>query len=149
MITQLTKEYKEEYLELVNEFYHSEAVLHPVPFQYMEATYQEAVNNSPYVGCYLYLVDQIPVGYMLLSYSFSAEAGGKVVWLEELYIKKQYRGQGIGHQFLKYLNDEVVKDKARVRLEVEPDNERALKLYKSQGFEILPYLQMIKDYQDE
>ncbi|MBQ3593582.1 MAG: hypothetical protein II982_04390, partial [Clostridia bacterium] len=33
---------------------------------------------------------------------------------------------------------------ARYRLEVEPENERAVKLYKEKGFYYLPYQQMIK-----
>ncbi len=145
MIQKLTKEYKDEYLKLVQEFYSSEAVLHPIPVKYMEDTFDELMKDSPYLDCYLYVKDDVPVGYMLLSHSFSPEAGGKIVWLEELYLKEGYRNLGIGHELLEYLNDVVGKDKARIRLEVEPDNDRAKKLYGSVGYEELPYLQMIKD----
>ena len=33
---------------------------------------------------------------------------------------------------------------ARYRLEVEPDNPRAIALYERRGFRFIPYLQMIK-----
>ena len=34
---------------------------------------------------------------------------------------------------------------ARYRLEIEPDNVRAEKLYRRMGFEELPYKQMVRD----
>ena len=38
------------------------------------------------------------------------------------------------------------KEAVRFRLEVEEDNERAVKAYKKAGFERLGYVQMAKDY---
>lgn len=41
------------YMELAQEFYHSPAVMHPIPAQYMENTFREAmplgrVHHSPH-----------------------------------------------------------------------------------------------------
>ena len=66
-----------------------------------------------------------------------------VVWIEELYLRPDFRSHGIGSEFFAFLEQE--HPAARYRLEIEPDNERAAKLYRSRGYEVLPYVQMIKD----
>ena len=51
------------------------------------------------------------------------------------------RGLGIGSKFLIYRRKyaDVV-----VRLEVEEENERAVHVYKKAGYEVLPYMEMIR-----
>ena len=48
MIRKLEKKDREEYLKMAHEFYHSPAVLHPIPDSYMEKTFDECVNDSVY-----------------------------------------------------------------------------------------------------
>ena len=50
---------------------------------------------------------------------------------------------GLGREFFSFLHKN--RPAARYRLEVEPDNERAIALYSSLGFTVLPYGQMIAD----
>ena len=35
-------------------------------------------------------------GYALLAKTFSQEAGGLVVWLDEMYVRPAYRSKGLG-----------------------------------------------------
>lgn len=95
------------------------------------------------MACLLFQGDT-PVGYGLLSRSFSPEAGGPVVWVEELYIRPQARGAGLGSAFFSWL--EQTLPAARYRLEVEPDNLGAIRLYRRKGYAPLPYLQMVRDF---
>lgn len=37
------------YMELAQEFYHSPAVMHPIPAQYMENTFREAMRSDVYI----------------------------------------------------------------------------------------------------
>lgn len=76
--------------------------------------------------------------------TYSGEAGGLVVWLEELYIRESYRGAGLGGEFLQYMERQFPQA-ARFRLEAEADNAGAMRLYTRNGYEILPYIQMIKE----
>ena len=133
------------YLQLAAEFYHSPAVLHPVPTAYLEATFEEITHASPYAEGFLLEQDGEAVGYALLSKGFSQEAGGAVVWVEELYIRETCRGQGLGSAFFRYLDEYLPPAVKRMRLEVEPDNARAAALYARHGFRPLPYAQMVKD----
>lgn len=143
MIRKLTPQDHVLFLDLCREFYHSSAVMHPIPESYYENTFQELMRSEVYTQCYILEYEGQPAGYALLSKSYSTEAGGMVVWIEELYLRPDFRSHGIGSEFFAFLEQE--HPAARYRLEIEPDNERAAKLYRSRGYEVLPYVQMIKD----
>ena len=60
----------------------------------------------------------------------------------ENYIKESCRGAGIGSKFIDYIGEKCPD--AILRLEVEEENERAVNVYKKNGFSFLPYLEMKK-----
>lgn len=125
--------------ELFEEFYQSDAVLHPIPPAFHEATLDELFSAHSTQRCYL--LDDC--GYALLSEKFSHEAGGRELWLEELYLRPAYRGNGLGHKFFKWLFSEARREGiARIRLEYELENTRARRLYRSLGFAPLEYGQL-------
>lgn len=68
-----------------------------------------------------------------------------MVWVEELYVKEPYRSKGLGKEFFAFLDQLFQQKVQRLRLEVEPDNVRARKLYGNIGYEVLDYLQMVKE----
>ncbi len=144
MIRPITAQDKEKYMELTDHFYHSEAVLHPVPEAYRLATWAELMRSNEYLECFFDEADGTVRGFLLLAYTFSQEAGGKVAWIEEIFVEPPYRGQGIGKAFFAFLRMHVEPHCPRIRLEVEPDNVRAKKLYAEMGFRDLPYAQMLK-----
>lgn len=131
-----------EFLSMSAEFYASDAVLHPVPSVNHERAFDELMRSDVYLECYLMEADGQAVGYALLTKTYSREAGGLNIWVDELYLRPAYRGLGAGSAFFAYL--EETHPAARYRLEIEPDNERAKKLYSRIGYRALPYLQMIK-----
>lgn len=65
------------------------------------------------------------------------------MWIEEIYVRPEFRQKGLGKTFFEALDR--IQPAARYRLEIEPDNQRAERLYRSLGFEPLPYRQMVKD----
>ena len=145
MIRPITSADRESYLAMCREFYSGDAVLHPVPEEYFQRTFDALMDHTPFAAAYLIEQDGETAGYALLAKSFSQEAGGIVIWIEELYIRPQFQGQGLGTAFFRFLeaqNDGTVK---RHRLEYEPDNVRGAALYRRLGFTPLPYGQMIKD----
>lgn len=78
----------------------------------------------------------------MLAKSFSTEFGKNCIWIEDLYIKDEYRGMGIGSNFFKYIEEKYTD--VVFRLEAEEENERAVKVYKKTGYKELPYYEMIK-----
>ena len=54
-----------------------------------------------------------------------------------------YQGKGLGSFFFRFVEEN--RPAARYRLEVEPENTGAVRLYERLGYRALPYAQMIKE----
>ncbi|MDO5046482.1 GNAT family N-acetyltransferase [Campylobacter sp.] len=73
-------------------------------------------------------------GYAIFFHSFSTFLGRAGIYLEDLYVKKEFRGQGIGIKFIKTLA-EICEQEGFGRLEWEclDWNEPSIKFYESLG----------------
>ena len=145
MIRKMTENDRKLYIEMAEEFYSSDAVLHPVPREYFEKTADEALRSDVYAEIFILDCEGIPAGYGLTARTFSQEAGGYVWWIEEVYIREKFRSRGLGREFFRYLEEQKGKEVTRLRLEVEKENTRAVSLYERLGYEVLDYVQMVKD----
>lgn len=144
VIRNIEQKDKNIYLKFVNEFYHSEAVLHEVPDSYFSDTFNYLMETDLYAECYILEADNETIGYCLISKTYSQEVSGMVLLVEEMYITEKFRSQGIGTKVFNFLKENY-KDYKRIRLEVEKRNCRAKKLYEKNDFKILDYLQMVID----
>ena len=77
IIRKITKSDKDAYFELADLFYHSPAVLHPVPKKNIENTWNELMRSNEYLECFFAVKGDEPIGFMLLAYTFSQESGGR------------------------------------------------------------------------
>lgn len=139
---------RNDYIQMVNSFYNSAAVMHKIPLKYIEDTFDFIQNDDKYASCYIIEHENLIIGYCLISKTYSQEVSGMVLLIEELYIKEEYRSHGIGTKVLNFLKEEY-KDYRRIRLEVEKNNLRALKLYTKIGFDNLGYLQMVIEMEEK
>lgn len=135
---------RQHVLAMMKKFYSSSAVAHGIPEKNMLATLDEVQKPSPYADIYILESDGRTAGYALTAYTFSNEAGGRVVWIEEVFILPEFRGKGLGGEFLRYVKENF-GDFARIRLEVEESNDGAVRLYRREGFEPLGYMQYVID----
>ena len=143
LIRKITRADRKIYLEMAHDFYHSEAVLHPVPDEYLVRSFDEMMRSEEYLTGLIFEYENRIAGYALLNRSWSQEAGGMAVWIEEIYVLDQYRSRGLGHELFAAI--EKFAPAVRYRLEIEPDNARAEKLYRSMGFEPMGYLSMVRE----
>lgn len=60
-------------------------------------------EENPYFFTEFAEIDGRVVGYALYFYAFAANRGLPILYLEDLYVKPEYRNQGIGVAFLKRL----------------------------------------------
>ena len=141
-IIKMTSDHKAEDMEMMRVFYSSEAVLTNGSEEIFSADIDECVGDSPYAEGYVFEVSGEIVGYSMLAKSYSTEYGKRCIWIEDIYLKEEYRGRGFGSEFFSFL-DESYPD-VLFRLEAEEENERAIHVYKKSGFEVLPYLEMKK-----
>ncbi len=145
MITFITEADKIECCKMVEEFYQTSAVDHSIPSEYINNTVEFALSDNPYNKILICQHDNKYAGYCQLSFTYSGEVGGLVVLIEELYIRDEFKGKGLGTSLLKFIRNEYDGKAKRYRLEVTQDNANAIKLYERLGFEELPYKQMILD----
>lgn len=141
-IRAITEDDESAVLALMREFYSSPAVFTDGSEEIFLADIKACLSNSPYIEGYVFTIDNTVKGYAMLAKSYSTEFGKPCIWLEDLYISPECRGMGIGSAFLK-LTEEKHPDSV-FRLEVEEENEGAVKLYRKNGFTVLPYMEMKK-----
>ena len=134
---------REDYLAMSEEFYATDAVLHPVPETNFTKTFDLLLSGSRYADAYLAEESEKAVGYSLLSFTWSNEAGGMVAWLEEIYVRPEFRGMGVGKNMIARVFRDFGDRAVRFRLETEDSNTGARSLYRRLGFHDLPYRQMI------
>lgn len=145
MIREIRKDDREIFIDMVKDFYSSKAVLHDIPCDFINKTYNEVISGSPYAKAYIIEADHETAGYCLISLTYSNEAGGLVVWVEELYILNKYRGLGLGSEFLDFIQTEFSGKAKRIRLEISRNNQLVGRLYLRKGYKSLEYLQMVYD----
>lgn len=129
-------------LEMMRVFYASEAVLTGGSEEIFEADFSNCINNSPYLEGYIFQSNEMILGYGMIAKSFSTEFGKPCIWIEDIYLKEQYRNAGLGTAFLKYVEQKYPG--CIFRLEAEAENARAIHVYKKCGFDVLPYLELKK-----
>lgn len=128
--------------EMMRTFYASPAVISNGSDKIFSNDIENCINDNPYLEGYIIENSKGIQGYGMIAKSFSTEFGKPCIWIEDLYIKEQFRGLGLGKMFLDFITKKYTD--CIFRLEVEEENERAVKLYKKCGFDVLPYMEMKK-----
>ena len=97
---------------------------------------QTLFGDKPYAEVSIGYLNQKPVSFAVYFYHFSTFLGRPSLYLEDIFVKPDARGNGIGKKMLTYLAD-LAKAKNCGRLEwwVLNWNESAIGFYKSLGAE--------------
>ncbi len=105
-----------------------------VPLSNTQKTFDFLLEHSDCGEILLFESGGEIVGYAILINFWSNEYGGNIVDIDELYVKKDFRGKNIGSDFIKYLIDTGFGNAVGFQLEVTPNNKRARDFYKKLGF---------------
>ena len=141
----ICREDRDIVLPMVEQFYHSDAVDHVVPMETLERSFHAAVDpNQPLLRGVLLSEGKTPMGFLYLTICYSCEVGGECLFIEELFIKEEFRGKGYGKAVMDWLVKEYPQCR-RLRLEVTQVNQTAIRLYEKCGFTWLRYDQMVLD----
>ena len=139
-IRKITEEDRPQVIAMMQEFYSSPAVSTNGSEEIFGADINACLSKSPYLEGYVFDLEGTLQGYAMLAKSFSTEYGKRCIWIEDLYILKEYRGKGLGSRFIDFVKEKYPD--TLLRLEVEEENEAAVHTYKKAGFDFFPYLEM-------
>lgn len=129
---------------MIMALYAEDADGEPMSSEKIQRTVQELMSHPNKGQIIVFCMDDAVVGYAILLYVWSNEYGGNLVTVDELYVKRPWRGQGIGTAFLRSIGPSDGVLVKGVRLEVTPTNERALAYYLRQGFEPVANRHLLK-----
>lgn len=120
-------------LELIRELAAYEKLLHEVVAS--EALVREALfGPRPVVECVLAWDGAQPVGFALYFHNFSTFLARPGLYLEDLYVRPEHRGQGIGEALLRHLARLAVqRGCGRMEWSVLNWNRRAIEFYERMG----------------
>jgi ribosomal protein S18 acetylase RimI-like enzyme len=80
--------------------------------------------------------DGAVVGYLVLTFGYSLECGGRDAFVDEVVVDEAFRGRGHGTELLRLAEAECRAEGVRaVHLEVERGKEATIGLYRRLGFE--------------
>ena len=142
MIRLMKEQDKNEVIEMMTVFYASEAVSTNGSREIFESDFNNCINSCPYLEGYVFEENDKICGYAMVAKSFSTEFGKPCIWIEDLYIKEEYRHKKLGSLFFDFLKENY-KDTIQ-RLEVDKHNVFAIKAYKKNNFEEVDYLQFVR-----
>ncbi|MEZ4668763.1 MAG: GNAT family N-acetyltransferase [Anaerolineae bacterium] len=120
-------------LPLMGEYYNFEGIV------FDDAKARRAMGgllaDARYGLAWIIRVDNAVAGYMVVCFGYGLESGGRDAFIDELYLRPSFRGQGIGTQAMKIMIEACrIHGVHVVYLEVGPENELAIRYYAKAGF---------------
>lgn len=92
----------------------------------------------PKAECVIAELDGAPIGFALYFHNFSTFLAKPGLYLEDLYVKREFRGQGYGRRLLSYLAKlALARGCGRFEWAVLDWNEPAIRFYQSLGAKIM------------
>lgn len=135
---------KEAYLAMSKAFYDTNATIEDGNCEQFELTFKQVLRRSPYVRGIMLCQDDKIVGYALLGFFWCNGNESITILIDELYIKKEYRGQGYASAFFKWLEETYDLEEYSFTLDVNPRNEKAKHFYEKIGYKKTKYIVMEK-----
>ena len=93
------------------------------------------LGEESYGLAYLITLGEEVAGYLVLTFGFSLEFGGRDAFVDELFVRAEFPGRGLGSGALRFA-EEVCRGRGvrALRLEVERANAAAQAVYRRAGF---------------
>jgi ribosomal protein S18 acetylase RimI-like enzyme len=96
---------------------------------------REILGDGRFGVVHLIRVEAETAGYLVLTFGFSLEFHGRDAFVDELYLRENFRGRGIGKACIEFAAEVCRREGiAALHLEVERANTRAQGLYRRAGF---------------
>ena len=104
--------------------------------EHLLAGLQPLLSNQDLGLVFVSEIDSVLVGYAVIGWGWGIESGGKEALIDEVFVLKNHRKQGIGAKLLSEVMTELERHNTKaVFLETEAQNPNSRKLYQNLGFE--------------
>ena len=119
--------------DLVMELAHFERLGHEVTAT-SELLHQALFDTPQRAFALICEASERPVGVAVCYYTFSTFVGRPGIYVEDIYVRPEFRGRGIGRAVFRHIAQRAMAEKCgRVEWSVLDWNERALRFYESLG----------------
>lgn len=133
-----------EVIAMMRDLYSSSARLSTPSDDVLERCVEDGIGECPFVDGWIIETGGEVAGFMMVARSYSTELGGLCSWLEDIYVKPEHRGKGLGRRALGALRG-LCAEALRFRVDVAPSDEGARAFCESEGFRELGYVQYVDD----
>ncbi|HZG50603.1 MAG TPA: GNAT family N-acetyltransferase [Pyrinomonadaceae bacterium] len=123
----------DELVEMMREFY----AFDHIAFDEAAArgALRQILGDDKFGIVHLIRVETETAGYLVLTFGFSLEFHGRDAFVDELYLRENFRGRGIGKASIEFAAEVCRREGiAALHLEAERANTRAAGLYRQAGF---------------
>lgn len=101
----------------------------------MGETFVEAIKNKDKIMLLMIEADGFPVGFMNVLKGFSVWSRGNMLTIDDMYIREEYRDQGLGSVALAYLEDYARENEyKRVQALGNKTNKKSNVFYVAKGY---------------
>ncbi|MDN5214115.1 GNAT family N-acetyltransferase [Fulvivirgaceae bacterium BMA12] len=108
---------------------------YPFDQQVMEKNLSQFLSEDEFGRIWLIEADRQLAGYIILTFGYSFEYGGRDAFIDEFFIVEGYRHQGIGNATLQFVLNEAPNLHIKaLHLEVEKHNQAGNSLYRKHAF---------------
>lgn len=122
-------------VDLMADFYQIDG--YPIDRTLSTTNFEYFINKTDLGRAWLIYHDEEIVGYVMIAFMFSFEYGGRIAFLDELYLNENARGRGLGKKAVAFIQSQAQKLELKLLyLEIEKHNATAQKLYIAAGFEV-------------
>ena len=103
--------------------------------EHLLAGLEPMLNNQDLGLVFVAELETLLVGYAVIGWGWGIESGGKEALIDEIFVLKNHRNQGIGAKMLSEVMAQLERHNTKaVFLETEAQNPNSRKLYQNLGF---------------
>lgn len=122
-----------ELLSMMEEFYAIDG--YPFNRSLVASNLQLFTASETFGKLWMIKNEQETAGYVILTFCFSFEFGGRTAFIDELFLKHHFRSKGIGNKVIDFVKEQAKELGLKaLHLEVERHNEKGNRLYIKKGF---------------
>ena len=120
-------------LEMMENFYSLDN--YPFDIDKNEKNLKVFISNPELGRLWIIKFENQIAGYICLTFGFSFEFGGRVAFIDEFFIKEEFRNKSIEQQTMDFIENESMELEVKsILLEVEKHNKTGNKLYLNKGY---------------